>query len=311
MDTLDEIASKVNVLLDAETSAVKEAAEYRATAIETDAKAENHRVAAGKLLLIARERIGAKGSNIKWLDWCKENIKRSDRDIRRLLKIAMADNPAEALEADKAKAREGMRRTRAERTNADPVSPAVSTEDVTAGMDDPAGLSPDEMMTILSRKSADRDMAAAWARLDDDQKRDWLDDHASPPPVDAIRRDANGNVLDPTDVAIKRATVMLAKIANPDFEELLRKLGTVLTALDPNQNMTREVRIACFERLVEIWNELANLPKMTDPVGAILADLERQLTPQASTERMKGIADDLPLGTPQRKVNGEKPAIPL
>ena len=76
-------------------------------------RAESLRYSAGRELIEAREHV-APG---EWLAWCKANIKRSFRDVQRLMKIAGADDPDAALEQDRAKAREGMKTTRAKATN--------------------------------------------------------------------------------------------------------------------------------------------------------------------------------------------------
>jgi len=72
------------------------------------------RLAAAQLLLRLRERIeaGQEGA-VNWWEWCAVNIERSRKDCERLMRIASAEGPEAALEADNAKARDRMRELRA------------------------------------------------------------------------------------------------------------------------------------------------------------------------------------------------------
>jgi hypothetical protein len=89
---------------------------HLALADKAEGSAKSHRISAGRELIAAREHV----SPGEWIAWCKANIKRSYRDIKRLTKIAGADDPEAALEQDRAKAREGMAATRAKGTNVSP-----------------------------------------------------------------------------------------------------------------------------------------------------------------------------------------------
>ena len=83
---------------------------------------------AGRELIEAREHVPPGD----WIAWCKANIKRGQRDIQRLMRIAGAEDPDAALELDRAKAREGMKATRAKATNvsrARPGQPRIACVD--------------------------------------------------------------------------------------------------------------------------------------------------------------------------------------
>ena len=89
-------------------------------ALAADISGERHRVKAGRELIEAREHVPPGD----WIAWCKANIKRGQRDIQRLMRIAGAEDPDAALELDRAKAREGMKATRAKATNVSRVAGA-------------------------------------------------------------------------------------------------------------------------------------------------------------------------------------------
>jgi hypothetical protein len=69
--------------------------------------ADDLRITAGRMLIAARQQVAAR--NLVWADWLKVNLpERSARDVRRLLAIAKAPDPAVAVAQDRRKAREGM-----------------------------------------------------------------------------------------------------------------------------------------------------------------------------------------------------------
>jgi hypothetical protein len=84
-------------------------------------KSDDQRISAAALLTEARERVGAgEAGKVTWQEWCKLNVERSPRDVRRLLALAKADDPAAKAEQDRKAAREGMARSRL-RTNVSPL----------------------------------------------------------------------------------------------------------------------------------------------------------------------------------------------
>src|SRR5262249_32253995 len=115
-------------------------------------EAADQRLAAGRLLLDAKNRvqageaIGPDGKKIKWASWVEQNLQRSKRDADRL--IALVKNKTvreqrEALHEDRVKAAEGMRASRAKAAAAtqaaDPAKRAAATpQNETNG----AGVSP-------------------------------------------------------------------------------------------------------------------------------------------------------------------------
>jgi hypothetical protein len=97
--SLDTVAAEIN-------------ARFRKAA-EIEQKATDHRIAAGRLLIEARDRVqrGEAGS-IGWEAWCTKNIKRSLGDVRKVMLIAGAKDPAAALTQEREKRTAGMREHR-------------------------------------------------------------------------------------------------------------------------------------------------------------------------------------------------------
>ena len=97
-DTLDTIAGKIN-------------AAWK--------RWDDLRVSTAKLLLEAKTRIeaGEDPSYPTFFEWCHDKLTptRTERDIRRLLKIANAPEPDKEANRQRQKARESMARTRARR----------------------------------------------------------------------------------------------------------------------------------------------------------------------------------------------------
>ena len=83
----------------------KRAREYLQNAEKADAEADDNRIKAGRELIAARRRVDAGETDLPWSLWCALNIQRSDRDIRRLMALAGADDPAQAREDEKARNR--------------------------------------------------------------------------------------------------------------------------------------------------------------------------------------------------------------
>jgi hypothetical protein len=102
---LAEMATAINAVFDAET-----------TALNT---AKDKRLEAGRLLKEVRDRLQAAALNkdtpnsISFDSWCKRNIKRSKADIYQCISLVSAKDPAKARDAEKTRAREGMKAARA------------------------------------------------------------------------------------------------------------------------------------------------------------------------------------------------------
>jgi hypothetical protein len=111
--TLDDLARDIRDTLD--------------RADKSQRHADDLRITAGQMLLTARRQAEVQG--LGWADWLKVNIKRSERDVRRLIAIAKAPDAEAAVAEDRRKAREGMQRTR---TNVSP-QPAVARVTSPAG----------------------------------------------------------------------------------------------------------------------------------------------------------------------------------
>lgn len=89
--------------------------------LRADASQSAHRLRAGIELKMARDEVAASNWDRGWEAWCADNIHRSMRDIRRLMKIAEADDPEAAAEAERASDAARKRADRAERTDVRPV----------------------------------------------------------------------------------------------------------------------------------------------------------------------------------------------
>jgi hypothetical protein len=98
---------------------------------ELESQAFDHRVGTGKLLIEARAKVKEQG--LKWEAWCAGNIKRHQGDIRKLMRLASAENPREARQTEKAKNREGVRRTRENKTGERAYVSALSVDGTDGG----------------------------------------------------------------------------------------------------------------------------------------------------------------------------------
>jgi ribosome modulation factor len=83
----------------------KRVREYLCEADGLKSQYEDYRLKAGRELIEAHRRVNAGETDLTWAGWCGQNIKRSNRDIRRLMAMASADDPARAREAEKARNR--------------------------------------------------------------------------------------------------------------------------------------------------------------------------------------------------------------
>ena len=90
-----------------------------AAAITADNKAFHDRVAAGQMLIELRRRIedGEAGEGVEWWPWYERKFVRSRKDAEKVMRIASAENPEQALADDNAKARERMRKLRSDGAN--------------------------------------------------------------------------------------------------------------------------------------------------------------------------------------------------
>jgi hypothetical protein len=82
---------------------------------EKENGATNHRLQAGRMLASLRKRIEADGQN--WWKFAKDHFDRSRKDIEKVMRLANADNPAEAVETERAEAKTRMARSRSSGAN--------------------------------------------------------------------------------------------------------------------------------------------------------------------------------------------------
>lgn len=140
-------------------------------------KSEDQRISAAVLLLEARIRVdGGEAGRISWAAWCRNNLERSSRDVRRLLALIKADDPAAKLEHERRAAREGMVRLR-QRTNVSPVqAKSESLKAVAAGhpvslagaAEDPVSLA---ISAVLALSKHDRARFDRWYRNTNSRSR--------------------------------------------------------------------------------------------------------------------------------------------
>jgi hypothetical protein len=99
--TLDTLAEDINARL--------EKAEAYAR------KHKEHRLAAGLQLIEARKRVEAgEAGEIGWHDWVRANIKRTLRDVQKIMAVARAPDPEKKLAEERDRVREQVRRHRAD-----------------------------------------------------------------------------------------------------------------------------------------------------------------------------------------------------
>jgi hypothetical protein len=102
-DDLGELVHQIHKLWD----------DAEAFAREAQVKYKSKRIRIGIALLEAKRRVEAgEGGALSWWDWYKRHFERSREDATRVMKMAAAENPEAAHEAEKAKARDGMRALR-------------------------------------------------------------------------------------------------------------------------------------------------------------------------------------------------------
>src|SRR5947209_8146511 len=91
-DTLEVVTRAVNAHL-------KKAAERQSEADRLKTKADDHRISAGLLLIGLRTRVdaGEAGEDMTWTRYVRDNIDRSERDCRKLMRLAGAPDPEAAL----------------------------------------------------------------------------------------------------------------------------------------------------------------------------------------------------------------------
>jgi hypothetical protein len=199
-----------------------------------DDRAHDARLAAGKVLAKARERVRAgEPGHRNWAKWVRENIKHSYRYANKCIALARAPDPRAALSAE----RENVRR-----------SMALSRSKVGPTLDPPAP-SAAPVARIITIATVKRDILSLSA-ADRTAVAEWFSSHAE------VQRDRHGNVLDPLPVRLKRVLHRLRKKGNrwsenfgldvaqrargDDYDDSLRELEQIVTELDNPWSPSRQ-----------------------------------------------------------------------
>jgi Protein of unknown function (DUF3102) len=112
---------------------------------------KSHRIQAGKLLIEASKHVPAG----EWGRWCKANVKRSERDIRKVMKIAVADDPEAALREER-KRNADDRSKRKEEPRAEPTGHRdrkVNNADQSASSASASGDKDKEIASLLAERA--------------------------------------------------------------------------------------------------------------------------------------------------------------
>ena len=80
-----------------------------ALSVRAQVRASTRRERAGEYLIQAKAQV----LHGEWITWCEANIRRSIRDIQKLMKIAQDDNPEQAAAEEREAVREQVARHRA------------------------------------------------------------------------------------------------------------------------------------------------------------------------------------------------------
>ena len=182
-----------------------------------ETEAANHRIAAGKDLAEARRRVEAgEASEIEWTTWCALNIKRSLRDIRKVMQLAGSSDPQATLEAQRAAAREGMAEMRQRRSNVRPLDESISGPTVPIGgkVDangrDATQVSIDTVIRDIRLLDPSQRKSVAYfllPLLSAEEVADWFLEQAfappavQPAPIENVEREAADPPLDPGQTA--------------------------------------------------------------------------------------------------------------
>jgi hypothetical protein len=156
--TLDERATEINRLLDMMTDA--------------EGKFGRRRWEAG-VELLAAQRLIPRG---EWEQWCDKNIARSQRDIRKIMKMAAQSDPLAAHEEEKADSREREAEIRTIAKERSHVPPIAGPERLPAPS--PTSNQPPKL-TLVPKVDAAEQVVDAWIALSAIDKRRAFDQISS------------------------------------------------------------------------------------------------------------------------------------
>ena len=265
------------------------AADIKATlehARTNEKKADNLRIAAGKMLLEARQRVESEHAQFKemrrrgesphpaptWLEWRRRHFKRSDRDIRRCLRLAKSPDPEAAHHAEKEASRKGMQATRAKeakRTNVSPAAVAPQTTRTKSPEEIAADVADARAIHIKARYGI---MISAWDMSPEEARSQFLDkigailkvrlvDAAAPAGI-AEGPDEDDDNLSPEDVA-----------KPPSMWAGRAQSAAVMAAYAPVESCpVTQTMLVAAEKVVKAWSEVVNhLEKELNQGGEVQA----------------------------------------
>ena len=107
--SLDDLARIINDFCDQADKDDQSAEEPHDLSVRAQVRASTRRERAGEYLIQAKAQV----PHGEWITWCEANIRRSIRDIQKLMKIAQDDNPEQAAAEEREAVREQVARHRA------------------------------------------------------------------------------------------------------------------------------------------------------------------------------------------------------
>jgi hypothetical protein len=215
LDPLPTVADKINALFD--------------KAAKADEKAESYRISAGLELARARARVDAgEVGQITWTAWCADNIKRSEGDIRKVLAIASAADPAKAAAVERQRNREAIAKHRAY-VSAVPGHCAVGAKKGVAAVAEPIPVTIDTVKRdIRLLSTAERSVLADW--LIDIVAADERGEKVEPSPATT---QAVANREETAETPLVSDAPAASVVASPPPQPIALSLEAIPEAIEP------------------------------------------------------------------------------
>ncbi len=159
----------------------KRAREYFAKVDRLEDEVDDSRIKAGLELIAARRLVDAGETDLTWTDWCAYCIKRSARDIRRVMALARADDPAQAHEDEQA-------RNRAAKLAGSRATSPLRASSPRTGASPPAAPKPPSQAIRPSSVGLRQEIEKNWLLLSPSDQAsliNWLIEHTANPPESA------------------------------------------------------------------------------------------------------------------------------